>query len=272
MRDRTRWILSVSGGVLAALPWWGLPVTLLLICFVPLLFVEDDIQTSEEPVLSLLPFSFIFFFSWNLTVCWWMARIHLLGGMSVIILNALLMSLVFLLYSRIKRSTGGGVVVFVILWIGFEFLHYRGDLSWPWLSLGNGLAGNIRLIQWYEFTGTTGGSLWILLVNAMLFTVIKSFSRKGRAGVNYLVAALLILLIVLPPAVSFTIFNHKFAAAIRIDGITRMIFAYGYLSGQAVCCAGRGENKFFDLKFEHGLQQVQGVGHVVKVVFSGGCN
>ncbi len=207
MSNRTRWILSVSGGVLAALPWWGLPVTLLLICFVPLLFIEDDIQNSKEPVLSLLPFSFIFFFSWNLTVCWWIARIHLLGGMSVIILNALLMSLVFLLYSRIKRSAGGGVVVFVILWIGFEFLHYRGDLSWPWLSLGNGLAGNIRLIQWYEFTGTTGGSLWILLVNVTLFSVINNFSLKLRTRADYWLAAILIFLVAFPVVASLTIFN-----------------------------------------------------------------
>ncbi len=207
MSNRTRWILSVSGGVLAALPWWGLPVTVLLICFVPLFFVEDDIQARQEPVISLLPFSFIFFFSWNMTVCWWIARIHILGGMSVIILNSVVMSLVFLLYSRIKRSTGGGVVVFVILWVSFEFLHYRGDLSWPWLSLGNGLAGNIRLIQWYEFTGTTGGSLWILLVNVTIYSIIRNFSRKLRTRADYWLAAILIFLVVFPAVVSLTIFN-----------------------------------------------------------------
>ncbi len=207
MSSRRRWILSVSGGVLAALPWWGLPVAVLLICFVPLLFVEDDIQAGREPVISLLPFAFIFFFLWNLVVCWWLARIHFLGGISVVILNSIVMSIVFMLYSLIKRKTAGGVAVFVILWTGFEFLHYRGDLSWPWLSLGNGLAGNIRLIQWYEFTGTTGGSLWILLVNVLLFTVIRRSSWKFRTRADYILAAILVLIVVLPVVISVTIFN-----------------------------------------------------------------
>ncbi|MFO7923441.1 MAG: apolipoprotein N-acyltransferase [Bacteroidales bacterium] len=206
MSNRIRWMLTVAGGIVASLAWWGAPPLLMLVCFVPLLFVEENIQQQGEPVLSLLPFSFIFFFLWNLAVCWWMARIHFLGGMSVITLNAVLMGTVFLLYAWIKRSTGGGPFILVILWIGFEFLHYRGDLSWPWLSLGNGLAGNIRLIQWYEYTGTTGGSLWILLVNVLLFSVIVFFPFRGRKRAGYLMTGLLVLLIVFPPVFSL----HRF--------------------------------------------------------------
>ncbi len=207
MSNTVRWLLSVSGGIVVSLAWWEMPVWLLLVCFVPLLFIEDDIQNNGEPVFSLFPYSFVFFLLWNLIACWWIARINIPGGMGVIILNSLFMSMVFLFYSRIKRSMGGGPVIFVILWISFEFLHYRGDLSWPWLSLGNGLAGNIKLIQWYEFTGTTGGSLWILLVNALLFIVIKSFSRQGRTTVNYLLSLLLVILIVVPPAMSLHIYK-----------------------------------------------------------------
>lgn len=207
MSDKTRWLFSVSGGIAASLAWWGAPVIFLLVCFVPLLFVEEDIQNRGYTVLSLLPFTFIFFFTWNLLVCWWMARIHFTGGMSVIILNAVFMTLVFLLYSLIKRNTGGGALIFVVLWACFEFLHYRGDLSWPWLSLGNGLAGNIRIIQWYEFTGASGGTLWILLVNVMLFSVINSFVRQERSRKKFMLTVLLAFLVLLPVAASFHIFN-----------------------------------------------------------------
>ncbi len=200
-------MLAVSGGLLAALPWWGAPSVLLLICFVPLLFIEEELQKEGGHLFSVLPVSFIFFFSWNLAVTWWIARIHFIGGMSVIILNAAIMSLVFMLYAAIKKGTGAGAAVFVILWAGFEFLHHRGDLSWPWLSLGNGLAGDIRMVQWYEYTGMAGGTIWVLLVNVMLFELIKHGHRYIRFRSLVIRSALFLFILVVPPSVSLYMYN-----------------------------------------------------------------
>jgi apolipoprotein N-acyltransferase len=129
--------------------------------------------------------------------------------MSVIILNASVMCLVFMLFSEIKKTTGGGVAVFVILWTAFEFLHHRGDLSWPWLSLGNGLAGSTRVIQWYEYTGMTGGSLWVLVVNAMLFSGIIRYHLIFRHK-NALMAraAVLVISVALPPLFSLYMYER----------------------------------------------------------------
>jgi apolipoprotein N-acyltransferase len=207
MANTKKWIYALSGGIAASLAWWDISVLFLLFCFVPLLIIEDNIRQSGDPVFSLFPYSFVFFFSWNLLVCWWMARIHFLGGMSVIMLNAFIMSMVFLLYSKIRRETGGGAVTLILLWAAYEFLNYRGDLSWPWLSLGNGLASNIKFIQWYEYTGTTGGTIWILLVNVILFCLIKRYPFRGRAISGYLLAVVLILVILLPPFFSRYIYN-----------------------------------------------------------------
>ena len=154
----------------------------LLVCFVPLFLVEDDLENYGEGSLSTLPFSFVFFLIWNIIVTWWIARIHLAGGLSVIILNAAIMSLVFFIYSAIKKNSGGGVAIFLILWTAFEFLHHRGDLSWPWLSLGNGLAGDIRIIQWYEYTGMPGGTVWVLLSNIMIYVVICKYQKQRPPG------------------------------------------------------------------------------------------
>ena len=54
-----------------------------------------------------------------------------------------------------------------------EYLHLNWDLSWPWLTLGNGFANSPNLVQWYEFTGFLGGSLWVLLMNFLLFRLAK---------------------------------------------------------------------------------------------------
>jgi len=31
-------------------------------------------------------------------------------------------------------------------------------------------------VQWYEFTGTSGGSLWVLIVNILIYDIIKTKS------------------------------------------------------------------------------------------------
>ena len=50
-------------------------------------------------------------------------------------------------------------------------------MSWPWLTLGNAFAHYPSFIQWYEYTGTLGGSLWILLANIFLFQFVNNKSK-----------------------------------------------------------------------------------------------
>ena len=65
------------------------------------------------------------------------------------------------------------------LWLGFEFLHHRWEIEWPWLCLGNSLAGLHQIIQWYSYTGILGGSLWIFLANLIIYAAIKEARLKN---------------------------------------------------------------------------------------------
>ncbi|MDA9663598.1 apolipoprotein N-acyltransferase, partial [bacterium] len=49
------------------------------------------------------------------------------------------------------------------------YLHLHWQLAWPWLTLGNVFAANPKLVQWYEYTGVLGGSLWVLILNILIF-------------------------------------------------------------------------------------------------------
>ena len=62
----------------------------------------------------------------------------------------------------------------IVFWVAFEYLHINWDLSWCWLTLGNGFLNNISLVQWYEYTGVLGGSIWVLLINILLFVFLKN--------------------------------------------------------------------------------------------------
>jgi apolipoprotein N-acyltransferase len=86
------------------------------------------------------------------------------------------MATAFCLFHKVKKATTRklGYFAFIILWITMEYLHLNWDLSWPWLTLGNAFANAPNAVQWYEFTGFLGGSLWILVLNILLFRFLQS--------------------------------------------------------------------------------------------------
>ncbi len=91
------------------------------------------------------------------------------------------MSLVFWLAHLARRSFKGtaGYLAYVVFWISFEYAHYHWDIEWPWLTLGNGFGNNITIVQWYEFTGAFGGTLWVWVANILLFSLLKNVVAKS---------------------------------------------------------------------------------------------
>jgi apolipoprotein N-acyltransferase len=74
-------------------------------------------------------------------------------------------------------------LTFIFFWMSFEYIHLNWQLSWPWLTLGNGFALHPDWVQWYEFTGTSGGSFWILVTNVLLFEALRKGSTESvKAG------------------------------------------------------------------------------------------
>src|SRR5699024_8684983 len=70
-----------------------------------------------------------------------------------------------------KKRLGNriGYLSLPVFWIAFEQLHLHWDLPWPWLTLGNGFAAAPQWVQWYEYTGFLGGSVWVWAVNLLFF-------------------------------------------------------------------------------------------------------
>jgi apolipoprotein N-acyltransferase len=65
----------------------------------------------------------------------------------------------------------------ITAWIAGEYLYTQAPaLSFPWLVLGNGFADDTWAVQWYEYTGVFGGSLWVLLVNVLAFEACLTMS------------------------------------------------------------------------------------------------
>jgi apolipoprotein N-acyltransferase len=61
-----------------------------------------------------------------------------------------------------------------------RILHQSWDLNFPWMTLGNGFATSHKWIQWYEYTGVYGGTIWIWAINILLFLLYVGL-REGQA-------------------------------------------------------------------------------------------
>lgn len=123
-------------------------------------------------------------------------------------LGALLMTISLWLYYRLRLISNrllsyAGLVCF---WIAYEYLHQSWDLAFPWMNLGNGFAEAHYLVQWYEYTGVYGGTLWVLLSNILAFEIwrmIRTGSDKRKTLILSVSEAALILI---PVTVSLIIY------------------------------------------------------------------
>ena len=204
------WGLVLLFAVLMSIPYL-IPHTglLALIGFIPLLCMERIASLSGIKRIWLYHYSA--FVLWNAFTTFWVCNATVGGGLFAIFANALQMSLVFGLFRLSKRKFSGALpyIFLAMAWISWERFYFDAEISWPWLVLGNSFARSIRLVQWYEFTGTLGGSLWIWACNLGIFGLLVSLSDGRWSAFNAKakgasVAGILSLLL-LPPVISLSV-------------------------------------------------------------------
>jgi apolipoprotein N-acyltransferase len=151
------------------------------------------------------------FLIWNGLTTWWISYATLAGAVMAIAVNSFLMSLVWWLgYSaKLQLHKNAGYLALAVFWVSFEFFHFHWDIEWPWLNLGNGFANSIKMIQWYEYTGILGGTLWVILVNILIYKILESIIKRFPVKVLRLQTVYLLLLVVLPVTLSlFLYYNY----------------------------------------------------------------
>lgn len=192
-RRNFRWLgLSTLSGVLLAVGFPPLPLTFVLfIAWIPLLMVESEIAATGGPRAGRQVFRYAYhaFIVWNILTTYWVGNAAFVAGLFAISVNALLMTIPFMLFHWGKKFMPRlSYLLLVAYWITFEYLHLRWELSWPWLTLGNAFAEFPSWVQWYEYTGVLGGSLWILATNILLWK--RKFAQAGAVLAIPLIASL----------------------------------------------------------------------------------
>ena len=199
------WLLVLCSSLLLYIPFLYPHLGLVaLIGFVPL-FAAEHIA-AQRGKRHFWIYYYTSFLLWNLFTTYWIYNATLPGMIAAVVLNALQMAVIFRLFRWVKTLSKGFLpyLFFIVAWLAWEHVYFTWDVSWPWLVLGNAFSTSIRTIQWYEYTGALGGSLWVLLVNALIFRCMLLFVDGKRYRLS---AASLLLVIMVPIVVSHTIFH-----------------------------------------------------------------
>lgn len=187
---------------LSALPsgYWYIS----FVAFIPLLAASDRALTCKKPLLvfglQLLMALIVFY----LYVGRWVLQTANLGfllGLMIVLPFVVTVS-PFILFR--KRGNKAAPVYFIAAWLASELFQSHFQLGSPFYNLGNNPGACPQLIQWYEYTGSEGGTLWILATNFALFSAGKALINNRKHLFRKSAEALGIL--ILPVAVSLLIF------------------------------------------------------------------
>ena len=199
------WLLSALSALLLSLPWLIPHAGLLaLVAFVPLLVADAVAEQCKVRASWLYPF--FTFLAWNAATTFWVWNATAGGAVFAIVANALQMLLIWLLFRLARKKLQGALpyIFLAAMWVAFERRYFDVDFSWPWLTLGGAFARSTRAVQWYEYTGTLGGSLWIWVVNlgvyGLLVAVFDGFWHHWR-GIARVCAVLGLTVVVAGPLV-----------------------------------------------------------------------
>jgi apolipoprotein N-acyltransferase len=201
--------LSVIGGILSGLAWTGwCSGLILLFAFSPFFLIENYLYenpkrfTPNAFFILILP-GFVIF---SIITIGWMKVASITGAICVIMGLSFLMAFAIWMAHIVRLRAGNiaGFVSMITFWLTYELLSLNVNIISPWLNLGNGLSKDILFIQWYEVTGTAGGSLWILCSNLLLSIFLVNFHIKKS---NYKIYLIIWLATIIIPS-TFSVFRY----------------------------------------------------------------
>lgn len=223
------WIALRAGFFLAiAFPPIDLPFMLFLgwMDLQYLLFTKDEKVARSRRLLL-----FTSLVLWNALTTYWLLMATVGGGVAAIFANSGLMTLTLFIARAIVRIFEEHLpkslwaskhhwirpLIWIPLWLAFEFGHHQWDLAWPWLTLANAWASWPWAIQWVEVTGYLGASAWSLILAAWGYEAVVrpvvekgvEFSAPTRASVGVRSAIFGVIILVVPVSLSLWFDMHR---------------------------------------------------------------
>ncbi len=180
-----RFAAVILSAVLLAPGWLSGTGFTLFVALVPLLWISASYGGSRRDWWGMFGWAALTFVLWNAATVWWIWYATPVGPIAATLVSTTLNLTAFMLFHTVSKKAPRALAYTLLVagWIAAEYWYTVGDFSWPWLILGNGFSHEVWAVQWYEYTGVFGGSLWVLLGNILLFEAWRKRYSRGRWAV-----------------------------------------------------------------------------------------
>lgn len=181
---------------------------------VPYLIVIERRQTLIDINRSTYLMAFVFCL---LTLYWvgsWQKAADpflMISGVLLIFVNPVffLIPSTLLYFTRQIFPSKYALYFLPLFYVAYEYAYMLTDLSFPWLSLGNGLSHFTLFIQSADIIGQLGLTLVVVLFNVLLFKSIYFFKYNRKISlINLSIFILIIVIIITYGAFKLISKNH----------------------------------------------------------------
>ncbi|MDR2894701.1 MAG: apolipoprotein N-acyltransferase [Alistipes sp.] len=198
-------LLVVLAAAMMACGWLELTGLVMLGGFVPLLVLAGRYDSSRGAFWHMAGWTALFIALWYALSVWWVWLATPAGPIAAVFLAWIYTGGAFMLWFWLSKRAPKSLSYTVLVsgWTVGEWLYNNSQLSFPWLSVGNGFARDTWAVQWYEFTGEFGGTVWVLVSSILIYEFLVVRRPRPLALRNLLPPALAI---VAPIALSLAIY------------------------------------------------------------------
>ncbi len=174
-------LLIIASGLLYGLSYPPLDFHLLIFFSLAILL---HLIFKGRSLLRVLGRTYLVFFVASLTAISWISvsgmqenadPFLIVAGLSVLIVYPLFFlpaaGLMFFLFRTFDRKDVRIIPLlsFPVVWTAFEYLSTWGQITFPWLLSGNSQTSLLGKIQFIEYTGVYGISLWISIISVLIY-------------------------------------------------------------------------------------------------------
>ncbi len=203
--NKDRVLLIISGILLAlAFPPVPFPAPILLFfALVPYLIVIE----RREKLIDINRATYLMAFVFCLLTLYWVGSWQkkadtflMISGTLLVFVNPVffLIPSTLLYFTRKIFSPKHALYFLPVFYVAYEYAYMLTDLSFPWLSLGNGLSLFTLFIQIADVIGQLGLSLVIVLINVLLYKSIQVYKQnKKLLNLNSSILILILILILI---------------------------------------------------------------------------
>ena len=175
-----RLVAVIISVILLSLGWLGLSGLGLLVALIPLLIISEGYSDSQRDWWRMCGWATLTFLAWSLSTIWWVWNAAPIGVIVASIVGSFynLCGIMIYHYTSKRAKRALAYTLLVTIWLATEWAYNSAEvMTFPWLLLGHGFSSDIWAVQWYEYTGIFGGTLWTLCSNIAIFEALRTRQR-----------------------------------------------------------------------------------------------